>query len=545
MRLGRHLSPLHLSFPLILVAVLALARYSYRTTEQMAARGEESLLRSITVIGDQMRDRVDNFIIDTDREFFNLVDLNNVSSARWAEVVLLPKAVEAAIVLDENQQIVKGGYVSKLPRNERADFQRRFLTRILPTMTLSDLRPDSHKHLHVHNLDGADYLISYIKHVDNRVSTGPADQRAPRTYYIMLKINLEYLTRTFFPELFAPVQGRVLYSVLDAKGSVLYGQAITGAGSTIYETSFPSTVYRWRLQMAPLAADRLRVGARRRLVTDTILIGISVAVILCGMVVLAYAISREQRANALKSEFISNVSHELKTPLSLIRMFAELLMLGKVKTPEKGREYAEIITRESERLSRLIDNVLDFARIERGKAAYDMKPGDLGEVVERALDFYRYRLEREGRHLEVEVPAPLPMVRMDENAMTLVLLNLVDNAMKYGGESPITVRLRAAGSEVQLSVIDRGPGVPEEEQRKIFERFYRARAVRRKNVRGSGIGLALVRHITEAHGGRVTVQSTPGQGATFTVALPAAPEEEVDREASGPYHAEALPGGAA
>ncbi len=510
----RHISPLYLSVPLILVAALALARYSFVTSQRLSVKGEESLMTSIKVLCDQTLSRVDNFIIDSDRELFNLVDLTHLQdfTRRWNEIVRLSHAVEAAIVLDERLQIVKGGYVSKSRKAEAELFLRLFTTRILPALPLQSLRPDAHQHLHK-NYDGVDYLISYIKRFD--VEHG-------KPYYIILKINLDYLIHNFFPGLFAEIRGRVLFSVLDIHGDVVYGQPIRDAGKFLNEGTFPTTLYLWRLQMAPKESERLRAGAHSRAVSDTLLIGMMLGLIVIGTAFLLYSISAEHRANALKSEFISNVSHELKTPLSLIRMFGELLMLGKVKTPEKGREYAEIITRESERLSRLIDNVLDFSRIERGKAAYDMKPGDLGEVVERALDFYRYRLEREGRQLEVELPPALPQTLLDENAMTLVLLNLLDNAIKYGGDSPITVRISShpAQSELRLLVIDDGPGIPQDEQRKIFERFYRAREARRKNVRGSGIGLALVRHITEAHGGRVTVASDPGKGATFTVVIP-------------------------
>src|SRR5262245_14859048 len=160
--------------------------------------------------------------------------------------------------------------------------------------------------------------------------------------------------------------------------------------------------------MAPREADRIAAEAKARRASDITLIALMVTTLLGGIGFLLYAIRKERRANQLKSDFISNVSHELKTPLSLIRMFSELLALGKLKTPEKGKEYAEIITREAERLARLIDNVLDFARIERGKAAYDFKMGDLAEVVARAVDVYRYRLEREGVRLKTEIPEALP-----------------------------------------------------------------------------------------------------------------------------------------
>jgi len=517
MRIRRPISALYLSFPLILIAALALARYSYRTAQQLAKNSEDSVIQGLYALGDQTRSRLDTFIIDSDRTLFNLVDLEHLGefSKRWQEIVRLSNAVEAAIVLDEKLQVLKGGYVNKRRNKAEADaFLELFTEKIRPSLSLIALRPDFHQHLHTH-YDGVDYLLSYIKRYDK-------DRN--RVFYIVLRVNLDYLIGTFFPEAFQPLGGRVQVGVLGSSGEVIYGQRITNAGGYLYDRYFDTTVYGWRLVMAPRESLRLRASAERRQLSDISLVGLMLGVIVIGTGFLLYGISTEQRVSAMKSEFISNVSHELKTPLSLIRMFAELLMLGKVKTPEKGREYAAIITRESERLSRLIDNVLDFSRMERGKAAYEMKPTDLGEVVERALDFFRYRLEREGRELRVDLPKepPMPLTLLDENAMTLLVLNLVDNAIKYGKSGPITVAVRYAekSDDLVLSVRDQGMGIDADEQRKVFERFYRTRAVRTTNIRGSGIGLALVKHITEAHGGRVAVESMPEQGSMFTVTLP-------------------------
>jgi two-component system phosphate regulon sensor histidine kinase PhoR len=208
-------------------------------------------------------------------------------------------------------------------------------------------------------------------------------------------------------------------------------------------------------------------------------------------------------------------------------MFGELLSTGKHKDAASARDYAEIITREADRLSHLIDNVLDFARLERGKASYHFAEGAVADVVARVLDVTRYRLEKERIRLVTEIEPGLPLVRMDENALTLVLLNLIDNAVKHGvtpgvgGEIKVVLARNPGG--VALSVKDQGPGIPADEQAAIFERFYRARGARDRNVRGSGIGLALAKAIAEAHGGRVVVESVQGQGATFTVVLPAAP----------------------
>jgi two-component system phosphate regulon sensor histidine kinase PhoR len=515
MRIFRPIAALYLSFPLILLAALALARYSYHTAQQLAQSSEDSVRQTLAALGDQTRSRVDTFIIDSDRTLFNLVDLEHLGQfeKRWSEIVRLSNAIEAAIVLDERLQVVKGGYVFKRRNRQEADaFLRLFTEKVLPVLPLAELSPDAHRHLHT-QYDGIEYLLSYIKRYDKENN---------RVFFIVLRVNLDYITGTLLPEFIEPIGDRGVVGVINARGDVVYGQAIREVDRYLYDRNFESTLYRWRLLMAKRDSDRLRARAERRRLSDMTLIGLMLGVMVLGSAFLIYGISTEQRVAALKSEFMSNVSHELKTPLSLIRMFGELLMLGKVKTPEKGREYAAIITRESERLSRLIDNVLDFSRIERGKAAYEMKPGDLSEVVERALDFFRYRLEREGRQLEVSLPPQVPTSMLDENALTLVVLNLVDNAMKYGGTAPIGVTLRYDDKrrELLLSVRDQGMGIAPEEQRKVFERFYRTRTVRNTNIRGSGIGLALVKHITEAHGGRVRVDSTLGQGSTFTVTLP-------------------------
>jgi two-component system phosphate regulon sensor histidine kinase PhoR len=271
--------------------------------------------------------------------------------------------------------------------------------------------------------------------------------------------------------------------------------------------------------MAPPNAASLAQEEHQHRRSEALLITLNLGILIAAIGFFLFVSEKERRANQLKSDFISNVSHELKTPLSLIRMFGELLAIGKLKSPDKAKEYAEIITREAERLGRLIDNVLDFSRMERGRSAYDFQVGHLGEVVERSLDVYRHRLEREGFRLVTKIDAGLPPTLIDESAMTLLLLNLLENAVKYG-KGEIAVYLTRVGNSLRLVVGDQGPGIPQDEQKRIFDRFYRTRQARGTNVRGSGIGLSLVKHIAEAHGGQVIVDSAPGHGAAFIVDLP-------------------------
>jgi two-component system phosphate regulon sensor histidine kinase PhoR len=512
-RLSRRFSPLYLIFPVVLSAALALGRYSYRYSAELAQKSEQSIVEQNQLLGQQELERIDNFIIDSDRQLFELVDLEHLDEfkRRWSEIVNLSPAIEAAIILDANKEILPGGYVSKKSVADAAAFRGLFTKKILadPDLRaqLDTLNPDFHKHWH-HEYEGRDYLISYIK----RVQSGKA-------YFVALKISLEYLVKHFFPDEFEHLPGRALFCIRDDHGRVLFGEPVGQPGKFLFEKAFPTTLYLWRLQMAPLRAITLATEERARRRSEFLLITLVLGIIVVCIAFLAYAIDKEKRANELKSDFISNVSHELKTPLSLIRMFGELLALGKLKSPEKAKEYAEIITRESERLSRLIDNVLDFSRIERGRAAYDFQPGRLDEVVERALDVYRHRVEREGFKLVTKIDEGLPEALIDENAMTLLLLNLLENAVKYG-KGEIAVYLTRVRNDLRLVVGDQGPGIPADEQRKIFERFYRTREARGTNVRGSGIGLALVKHIAEAHHGRVTVESEPGRGAAFIIDIP-------------------------
>lgn len=239
---------------------------------------------------------------------------------------------------------------------------------------------------------------------------------------------------------------------------------------------------------------------------------------------------KERRLAALKSDFAANVSHELKTPLSLIRMFGELLLTDRIGSDEKRRQYLQIIISESERLTALIENVLDFAKVERGKAAYQFAPGRLDEVVGRAVDVHRYRADREGIEVVLTTGDRLPEAMIDARAIELAVLNLLDNAFKYAKDGGrVDVEVVPYGNSVVVRVSDRGPGIDPEEQERIFERFVRGRLATEQRVRGSGIGLALVKHIAESHGGSVRVESpiADGKGTVFVLtfpALPASPE---------------------
>jgi signal transduction histidine kinase len=227
------------------------------------------------------------------------------------------------------------------------------------------------------------------------------------------------------------------------------------------------------------------------------------------------------RLAELRSRFVSAVSHELKTPLTAIRMFAETLQLGRSSSPEALAEYLETIVNESERLTRLLNNVLDFSKIERGKKEYLRRPDDLAEIMHASARAMRYPLEQQQFTLNVEVEQGLPAARVDCDAIEQAILNLLTNAMKCSGASrEIDLRLRQADGRAVIEVEDHGVGIEPDEQRRIFDQFYRVATRDNDGIPGTGLGLTLVRHIADGHGGRVTVDSTPGRGSTFAIHLP-------------------------
>ena len=251
----------------------------------------------------------------------------------------------------------------------------------------------------------------------------------------------------------------------------------------------------------------------------------ALSLLMAGGVYMAYRnISREMNLARLKSDFVANVSHELRTPLALIRLYAETLELGRLTAKEKYQEYFRIIREESERLSALINNILDFSRIEAGRKEYDFKETNLAELVRSTLESYRFQIEQNGFAFEENIAGDIPPVNVDREAIARSLLNLVNNALKYSKDQKyIGVSLYRANGSVKLEVSDHGIGIAPAEHAKIFEKFYRCGDPLVHNTKGSGLGLSLVRHIAQAHGGNVSVESAPEKGSKFTIALPIRP----------------------
>jgi signal transduction histidine kinase len=283
----------------------------------------------------------------------------------------------------------------------------------------------------------------------------------------------------------------------------------------------------WEVAVYVLDPQRLSQTARTLRLTLGLLVALFLLVISIGSVLIVRDLNRQLRLARQKTDFVGNVSHELKTPLTSIRMFAELLAEGRVSDPDKQSSYLTIITAEAARLTRLINNVLDFSRLERGEKKYNFQNCDLVEVVRETCATLRPHLETGGFRFACELPdAPLA-VRGDRDALAQVLVNLLSNAEKYADATrDITVRARLCQQplpHVEVSVLDRGLGVPRGAAEKIFEQFYRAHDSLNSGIQGSGLGLTLARQIARAHGGDVVYEPRDGGGSSFSLRLPCPP----------------------
>jgi two-component system, OmpR family, phosphate regulon sensor histidine kinase PhoR len=231
----------------------------------------------------------------------------------------------------------------------------------------------------------------------------------------------------------------------------------------------------------------------------------------------------------LQTEFLAKVSHDLRTPLTSIRMFVETLLLGRAHDPEKVRQCLEAVMTETERLTIMIDRLLHWGRMEAGRRIYEPEVEDVGDIVDAALRAFTPQLLEAPARVERQIPGDLPQVKVDLDAMSEALLNLLQNAHRYtGSDKHIVVSGELRKRMVAISVTDNGPGVAEVDRRHIFGRFYRGKEPMERNLPGSGLGLAIVDSIVRAHHGRVELDGEVGQGARFTILLPAVTEEGAD-----------------
>jgi two-component system phosphate regulon sensor histidine kinase PhoR len=498
-----------LLLPAIVVAVLVLSGVMFRSSFQLEKLREQSVVEATLSLANERADRLDKRIIEQDNAVRSVLDLNERDGfgGKWLETAALSTPTVRAVFLLDLDSAARNvvALASRASELETERLRRLLVKRLLPELRLDKAPLEELRHLHKVEREKA-YLLSHWE-----------QQVGERHLLVVVWHDVPRIVHDVFPTLYSDVQqSRV--NVVDSDGKIVFGPPL-GRGGLTLGRQFETTLYKWTLNVTMNSAEELAAAVARRRVLEMVLVGLSSVVVIAGLFVILIAAERERRLSNLKSEFVANVSHELKTPLALVRMFGELLQTGRADTEAKRKQYLSIIVNESDRLNSLIENVLDFAKVERGQAAYEFSPGRLAEPVGRAVEACRVRAERDGVTLELSVE-DVPELSLDERAIEIAVINLVDNALKYAPDGKrVSVVVRAAGTYAEVKVVDQGPGIPAEDRKRIFDRFVRGKTASGKQVRGSGIGLALVKHIAEAHGGGVNVEDAEPQGSVFTLRI--------------------------
>lgn len=322
------------------------------------------------------------------------------------------------------------------------------------------------------------------------------------------------------PAVLTAVRAEALFNSVEAlwqKGRDLRFLGPRESGGELLGDNFPGL--RVALQVREDAAFLRRAAQQRQFLYAALALVLGVTMF--GAYILWSDLRRELRLAEVRAQFVSSVSHELKTPLTAIRMFAETLQMGRSRDPHTQSEYLDTIVNECERLSRLVDGVLLFSKIEQGKKVYNFRLACLASAVEAAARALQYPLAQRGFRLEIHIEEDLPAVRADQDALEQAILNLLTNAMKYSGDCrQIELSIHKDNGCAVIQVTDHGVGIALEEHARIFEKFYRAPSRENELIPGTGLGLALVAQIAKAHGGAVHVSSVPGEGSTFAIRLP-------------------------
>jgi signal transduction histidine kinase len=240
-----------------------------------------------------------------------------------------------------------------------------------------------------------------------------------------------------------------------------------------------------------------------------------------GVVLIVRTVVHEMEVIKIKSDFVSSVSHEFKTPLTSIKALTERLMAGKVKDQARMNRYFSVISQDTDKLTRLVGNILDFAKIEEGKKEYDFEETDMSKWLDQTIENFRTENIQREIKIHTQIPADIPHLSIDKNALALAVNNLLDNAIRSSmKKKEIEVIVKKDENNLIIKVKDYGIGIPPDELDKIFEKFYQGSNAIRLSTKGTGLGLTLVRHTIEAHGGEVLVESKINQGSTFTLLLP-------------------------
>ena len=486
----------------ILIVIVLLPALFYSAYQISTLNETEELLQQVyTRQLDAILFSVNQYILDNASGWANQIE-NNLSTGKFNRLLENNKAILSITVADSElstARVFPAGGDNGLPalKEQREKIQR-----------LLRYRSVEYRKLETVVYNDTSFMILFV-----------TAQAPPRAIGIIVG-NSQFINDIVSHKLNEIAQNEFLFAIVkNSTRSVLYATSdfpISSIVATKQFWIFPDYYLGIRTSGQTLAEVM-----HERYVRNLALILFSDIILLAGVWFVYRTIKREMELVALRSDFVSNVSHELRTPLSLIRMFSETLEMKRVKTEKQRQEYYRIILHETERLTRLINNILNFSRMESNTRKYSFRSTDINSVVSSVLDIYSYQLENLHFSVKTLLGKDIPSVAADEEAIAEALHNLIDNAIKYSADEKfISISTAVTGRSVQMSIEDHGIGIPVEKRDKIFEKFYRVSQGLVHTAKGSGLGLAIVQHIVLSHGGTITVGGEFGKGTIFTITLP-------------------------
>jgi signal transduction histidine kinase len=309
-------------------------------------------------------------------------------------------------------------------------------------------------------------------------------------------------------------------ALADVEGHPFWGEWADGNDPQALRSSVQIQLP-WTLQVTGIDPGTFMAEMKERRRLFWAGLAIMGALILAAGYAIVRSVTRELKVARLQGDFVSAVSHEFRTPLASLCHLSELLVEGRVPTDQRRQEYYQALQRESERLHRLVESILDFRRMEVGAHEYRLERLDTVALIRAVAEEFAQEVRDRGYSLEIQVEESLPRLQADREALRRAIRNLLDNAVKYSPDcTTIEIQASCADDRVAIRVRDHGMGIASKEQEQIFKKFYRASGAKAAGIRGTGLGLAMVQHIVTAHQGQLQVESRPGTGSTFTILLP-------------------------
>jgi signal transduction histidine kinase len=387
----------------------------------------------------------------------------------------------------------------------------------IPELRRSFLQPDSYLSYPLHHsktIDGQDFLISAVMIPDENKNNALGILGA--------KISNDYLEEELLRNIIENIQlgENKNLTISNLSGRIMYGKRISSDEfskiTSFFEDNFPP----WRIEISHTETEGTGIIAIHKSFYFWTILTL-VIVLSFGIVLIVRTVTHEMEVLKIKSDFVSSVSHEFKTPLASIRALTERLLEGKVKNRTRTEQYFSIISQDTERLTRLVGNILSFSKMEEGKKEFDFEETNISQWLNQTIEVFNREPIQKGIKIKTQIPDNLPHLKIDRNALAQAINNLLDNAIKFSsGKKEVDVIVKKSEANLIIQIKDCGIGIPQAELNKIFEKFFQGKNAVRYSLKGTGLGLTLVKHTVEAHGGKVAVESKVGHGSTFSLFLP-------------------------